>query len=324
MKQLPMGIRKRGAAFVADVTVDGRRRTASAASLEEAILLRSQLAGRTPEGRPVVQAWTIEKAIKTTHDIAWAGRAWEVNAMRNANAFAKHFGARCPLDHVNTEGLDRWASALAAEGKSNATINRHMAAASKLFSVAHERGGVAGKPKFPRRREGQGRVRFLTDAEERALTGLLRTWGKDVEADFIVLLVDTGLRMGEALRLTQRDVHDGMLHVWETKNGEPRSVPMTARVRAIVESRGLPLAVTRFGFRATWDRARAHLGLAEDGQFVPHALRHTCASRLIQRGVGLRVVQQWLGHKAIQVTMRYAHLAPRDLINAAKVLEEGV
>ena len=81
--------------------------------------------------------------------------------------------------------------------------------------------------------------------------------------------------------------------------------------------------MTRWAFRAIWDRARAHLGFAEDRQFVIHTLRHTCASRLVQRGVGLKVVQQWMGHKTIQVTMRYAHLAPGHLMEAAAVLEQG-
>ncbi len=55
---------------------------------------------------------------------------------------------------------------------------------------------------------------------------------------------------------------------------------------------------------------------------VAHALRHTCASRLVQRGVGLKVVQQWMGHKRIEVTLRYAHLSPTSLLEAVKVLEE--
>jgi len=35
------------------------------------------------------------------------------------------------------------------------------------------------------------------------------------------------------------------------------------------------------------------------------------------------VVQQWLGHKSISMTMRYAHLTPNDLRNAVEVLEQG-
>ena len=63
------------------------------------------------------------------------------------------------------------------------------------------------------------------------------------------------------------------------------------------------------------------IGLGDDTDFVPHCLRHTCASRLVQKGVHLQVVQQWLGHRAIQTTLRYAHLAPKNLNSARDVLE---
>ena len=48
---------------------------------------------------------------------------------------------------------------------------------------------------------------------------------------------------------------------------------------------------------------------------------HTCASRLVQRRINLKVVQTWMGHKSIQITLRYAHLAPSNLMDAVKVLE---
>lgn len=70
-----------------------------------------------------------------------------------------------------------------------------------------------------------------------------------------------------------------------------------------------------------WNRLRSQMKLNTDKQFVVYALRHTCASRLIQKGVSLRVVGDWLGHKSLTVTMRYAHLSPTNLTDAAKVLE---
>jgi len=66
------------------------------------------------------------------------------------------------------------------------------------------------------------------------------------------------------------------------------------------------------------------MNLEHDEQFIPHCLRHTCASRLVQRGVPIMVVQEWLGHKTIQMTMRYAHLCPTNLEAAVKVLEPTV
>jgi len=50
-------------------------------------------------------------------------------------------------------------------------------------------------------------------------------------------------------------------------------------------------------------------------------LRHTCASRLVNKGVDLYVVKEYLGHSSIQVTERYAHLSPDKLAHAATILD---
>ena len=63
------------------------------------------------------------------------------------------------------------------------------------------------------------------------------------------------------------------------------------------------------------------MGMGHDKEFVPHCLRHTCASRLVQRGVPLLVVKEWLGHADIQMTLKYSHLCPTNLEDAVKVLE---
>lgn len=52
-----------------------------------------------------------------------------------------------------------------------------------------------------------------------------------------------------------------------------------------------------------------------------HALRHSFASHLVQKGVPLKAVQELLGHSTIEMTMRYAHLAPAMLADAVAVLD---
>ena len=64
------------------------------------------------------------------------------------------------------------------------------------------------------------------------------------------------------------------------------------------------------------------MGLENDHQFTFHCTRHTCASRLVQRGIGIQVVQAWLGHKTIKMTLRYAHLNPNNFIEARNVLDQ--
>ena len=145
----------------------------------------------------------------------------------------------------------------------------------------------------------------------------------------MVCLIDTGMRPSELYAVQARDFNakTGAIHIWQNKTEHPRTIYATPRVKAILAARvqstapGTPLLPYDNGWlRNTWDRARVHLKLAHDPQFIPYVCRHTCASRLIQRGAPLPVVKDWMGHKSVQMTMRYAHLSPTKLQAAAEAL----
>ncbi|MCI0529919.1 MAG: site-specific integrase, partial [Nitrospira sp.] len=66
-------------------------------------------------------------------------------------------------------------------------------------------------------------------------------------------------------------------------------------------------------------RACKEVGISD---FRFHDLRHTFASSLVQKGVDLYRVQRLLGHRDGRMTQRYAHLAPENLREAIRVLDE--
>jgi integrase len=72
--------------------------------------------------------------------------------------------------------------------------------------------------------------------------------------------------------------------------------------------------------RSLWNRLRGHLKWMDE-QTVIYTYRHTCASRLVQRGVGLPRVQIWMGHKSMAMTQRYAKFEPRHMDELADALE---
>lgn len=93
-------------------------------------------------------------------------------------------------------------------------------------------------------------------------------------------------------------------------------------VTAQAGRRGGPFAgILQHKYRAVWNEAKASIGLGTDEDVVPHVLRHTCASRLVQGGIDIRRVQTWLGHQTLTMTMRYAHLATNDLDVCVPILE---
>lgn len=61
----------------------------------------------------------------------------------------------------------------------------------------------------------------------------------------------------------------------------------------------------------------------KDPNFVPHILRHTCCTRLMQKGAPVKKVQLFMGHKSINTTMRYTHLFPQDIFDLPSLLEKS-
>jgi len=136
------------------------------------------------------------------------------------------------------ELLDSLIITLRQRGNSNATINRKMAALSKLLNKAVKMGEIHSLPEFRRQKEGAGRIRFLEPEEEDRLFFAIRTRSEDAYR-LCVFLVDTGCRLGEAMGLIWNDIQGSRVSFWLTKSGRSRSVPLTRRACEVVQK--LPL-----------------------------------------------------------------------------------
>ena len=234
-----------------------------------------------------------------------------------------------PIASINEGVIEKLKADLRASGSKPGTINRKLSCLSVIFKHAASDGvnAISRRPAFRLVKENNGRLRFLDVAEEKKLCDyfLGRNW---FDAYHIVrFLIYTGARRGEALKLQWRDVDlkRGTVSFWETKTDRPRTIPLVGPAKEAVEwsqkqKYPSPFPCKAWDLRKWWDTARIDLGYAEDSQFVVHTLRHTCASRLVQRGVDLRRVKDYLGHSDIQTTLRYAHLATNDLHSAAMAL----
>jgi integrase len=116
----------------------------------------------------------------------------------------------------------------------------------------------------------------------------------------------SGMRISEIIRAERIE---GAFVLHDTKNGQPRIVPMHPRLRCCAHIRQVEASATSAYFRA----ARAAAGMP---WLHFHDLRHSAASELINSGVDLYTVGAVLGHKSSQSTKRYAHLAT-DTMRAA-------
>lgn len=259
----------------------------------------------------------------------YSGTLWESGKHKyNVAAFIHEIDGilpRVPFETFSQTMFDDVVGVLRERGNSNATINRKIAALSKLLRKAVRMGDIQGLPEFKRQKERAGRIRFLEAAEEDKLFAAIRARSESYYL-LSVFLVDTGARLGEAIDLRWNDLNKDRATFWLTKSGRSRSVPLTARAIDAArvrdgKRRGPFNDIVQYKYRAVWNDAKAEVGLGSDDQVVPHILRHTCASRLVRGGVDIRRVQMWLGHQTLQMTMRYAHLATNDLDMCVPILE---
>ena len=232
------------------------------------------------------------------------------------------------LVHRITAGMiEDQADAWVAEGTSEKTVNRRLAMLSRWLTWAQRREWIQRVPAITKFREDAGRMRWQTREEEFQMMRLLRQQGREDLADLVAVLADTGCRRGELLGLEWENVEEGWIRLWETKGGTARSIPLTRRAREIIDSRRMADAVGPFAsikprhLEDHWNRARKEMGLSDDKGFTPHCLRHGCASRLVQAGVPILTVKELLGHSSLETTLIYAHLAPKNLEDAMKLLE---
>jgi integrase len=226
----------------------------------------------------------------------------------------------------------------AKKSLSKKTINNHLGVLSRLLRLAVTDGIITAAPPvklIPNRvKEAPYFTADEADKLVAACSGRLRT--------MVIVALNTGLRLGEliALQWDDIDLAARILMVrrqWcmvakeftPPKNGEFRSVPLPPRVLAALSEHPkmlrtelvFPTASRRVLRKDDTIRSlRRACKRAELEGSGWHKCRHTYASWLVQRGVDLYTVQKLLGHKTIQQTQRYAHLAPATLASAVEVL----
>lgn len=204
-----------------------------------------------------------------------------------------------------------------------ATVNRYGASLSAVITWAVKRriapkGYVHPCRSVERKPERNEKTRFLSNDERMRLLDACRASAWPRMYGLVLAALTTGARRGDLLGLAWADVdlERGEALVARTKNDDPRVLPLVpglvAELRRFV---GKPdecvFASPRDSRRpfAFWPQFNAALRAAKVRDCTFHTLRHTCASMLAQNGATLIEIADLLGHRQLQVTKRYSHLA---------------
>lgn len=170
------------------------------------------------------------------HDGGWLGAKSEKKLKRNAEEVMEYFGPHRKVGDITALEIEAYAQHLLSLGKEAGTVNRKLAALSKLLTAASRHGMIQRRPDFARPKEPGGRDKELSHEEEIILLNWFTRLEKPDHHDAVVVLLDTGMRVGELLKLRGSDIdlRSGVLILRDRKAGNTTGLPMTERVKDII------------------------------------------------------------------------------------------
>jgi integrase/recombinase XerC len=260
------------------------------------------------------QTGDLEKLLDHAVRARW--KTWEVSP-RTLRGFALELGDR---------GLDP-----ASQARILSTVRGYFKWLWETRRIVKNPASGLRNPKQPKRLPA-----FLTEGESRALLDLPPAvdFPSSRLACLLELLYASGLRVSELVGLDLQDLlmEQRTLRVMG-KGRKERLVPYHAQAATVLDAyllfrsaylgaKSLPaipaLFLNQRGGRLTPTSVRALLRSALEAAAVrsrvsPHALRHSFATHLLNRGMDLRAIQELLGHASLSTTQRYTHLGLEDL-----------
>jgi integrase len=164
--------------------------------------------------------------------------------------------------------------------------------------------------------DSKSRDRRLHEEDGEGLTKAMTTPSAWYLRPLITLAIETGMRRGELLSIRWKDVDQTArtIRILKTKNGHPRTIPLTPKAIETLASlerkdeRVFP--VTPNAVRLSWERLRRRAGL-EDLRL--HDLRHEAVSRFFEYGLTVPEVALISGHRDPRMLSRYTHLRPEKV-----------
>ncbi len=243
--------------------------------------------------------------------------------------------SQLPLTGITRLEVQKFQNALAAEGLARASVNHHIQLLRRIcnLAVSWEMLDRNVLTRIPLLSLDNQVDRFLNEEQVSSLVKVLQEDDNRMVCLILMFLLATGARLNEALcaRWSQVDMENAIWKIPATnsKSKKMKHLPLNPSAVWVIEqlqtkeSSALlfPSPVTGKPFTTItrqWYRLRRVAGIPDE--FRIHDLRHTFASRAVQAGESLFVVQELMGHADARTTQRYAHLSmqsKRGASNAA-------
>lgn len=233
------------------------------------------------------------------------------------------------IDHYNY--LNERPNKITLGGLSSKYIDHHIYSLKIFFEWQQTIQSIEGNPmsalSFPKGESKQ--MEILTQNEIKQLYEICESWK---ERTLLSIFYGCGLRRMEGERLDIKDVHfrSGILYVRKGKGSKRRAVPMSKKVAEpiynyIHEERQNPNNLKALVINKKDGRMRGQtygillarlMKRTEIKKHITlHCLRHSIATHLLESGMNVEKVQDFLGHKHLESTMRYTRVSKELLID---------
>jgi len=266
---------------------------------------------------------TFEQASPKT----WTG--WYRTQLANISAYPALVNRK--LDAITSEHAADYAGHLQAKGWKPSSVNSSLQVLRRALRLAVEWGITPSAPKIKLLRDAHQRERVVSHDEEARYLGA----AGELMAEIAVVLIDTGMRPEENSRLRWECIgwssgQQGTLQVTHGKTAAAkRMIPMSPRVRAVIERRWVAAQKPREGWVWAADTLSGHiepsttkkqhqraLRLSGVRPFVIYSLRHTFLTRLGEAGCDAWTLARIAGHSSISMSARYVHPSENAVMNA--------
>jgi len=238
------------------------------------------------------------------------------------------------LDKIDEGLIEKYVQMRRNKKLSPASVNRELATLRRMLNLAREWKLILSVPTIKMLPGERARDFVLSFDQEQTYLDFAPQPLRDVA----LLILDTGLRIGEAVNLKWSDIElepvgkarCGYLRVRKGKSqNAKRIISLTARVRQMLIDRHSEAAYVFQGkgegsFLATslnHQHSTVRTGLKLRQDFVLHSLRHTMLTRLGEAGVDAFTIMRIAGHSSITVSQRYVHPSSEALERAFEKLE---
>lgn len=231
----------------------------------------------------------------------------------------RHPIAQLSLDRLTANEIASFRDGRLAVVKAD-TVRRELAILHHCLRLACDEWGIPmhsdsiAQIKLPS--PGWPRDRRVSTEELQRLLGACGNGRSKWLPTIIRLAIETGMRRGEllAMRWTDVDLSARVVSLTKTKNGHPRTVPLSSvAIRLLtdtprIDDRVFP--ITPNAVRLAWERLRRRAGVAG---LRFHDLRHEAVSRFFERGLSMPEVAAISGHSDARMLMRYVHPRPEAI-----------